>query len=169
MGKIRVAAFVVSTMAITGLFMDYWAIASTASEKAEIVALNQKLITALDQKELDASMAYFSDAPDALFYENDVFEVKGRAALRKYLMTIFSSASHIQQELGPITVAVSGDLAAAHYTLNIKWTDKNGDHSARSRYTQVLKKANGRWLIWHEHLSVPFDPATGKAILEAKP
>jgi len=66
-------------------------------------------------------------------------------------------------------VVVDGNLAAAHYMLPITWTDKAGAHSELGRYTQVLKKVNGKWLIWHEHFSVPYDPATGKAVLEAKP
>jgi quercetin dioxygenase-like cupin family protein len=50
------------------------------------------------------------------------------------------------------------------------WTDKSGanSHRLRYRYTQILKRADGKWLIWHEHLSVPYDPETGKAVLDAK-
>jgi len=67
-------------------------------------------------------------------------------------------------------VEVNGNVAAAHYTLLMTWTDKSGgrSHRLRYRYTQILKRAGGKWLIWHEHLSVPYDPETGKAVLDAK-
>jgi ketosteroid isomerase-like protein len=37
------------------------------------------------------------------------------------------------------------------------------------RVTDVLRKAKGKWLIVHEHVSVPVDLATGKADLASKP
>jgi ketosteroid isomerase-like protein len=66
-------------------------------------------------------------------------------------------------------VLTSGDLAVAHSIIRVTWTDKSGRHSQTSRYTQVDKKEGGKWLIWHEHYSVPFDPPTGKAVLTANP
>jgi ketosteroid isomerase-like protein len=117
---------------------------------------------------LDAALAYYSDDENALFYEDDTFELKGRNALRKNIQAFFKAASHIRAELGPITVVVNGDLAAAYFTVLFSWKDESGAHSERARWTQILKKVNGKWLIWHEHYSVPYDPATGKAMLEAK-
>jgi ketosteroid isomerase-like protein len=49
------------------------------------------------------------------------------------------------------------------------WTDKNGRHAQTSRDTEVFRKEGGKWLIWNEHASVPYDPNTGKAVLNAKP
>jgi ketosteroid isomerase-like protein len=37
------------------------------------------------------------------------------------------------------------------------------------RLTDVLREINGKWLIVHEHVSVPVDVATGKADLTSKP
>ena len=39
--------------------------------------------------------------------------------------------------------------------------DRFGEHSYR--------KINGKWLLTHEHSSVPFDAETGKASLAIKP
>jgi ketosteroid isomerase-like protein len=50
--------------------------------------------------------------------------------------------------------------------MTVDWTDKSGTHTERGRYTQILKKTNGKWRIWHEHFSAPYDPATGKAVLD---
>jgi DNA-binding transcriptional ArsR family regulator len=37
------------------------------------------------------------------------------------------------------------------------------------RVTDVYKKAQGRWLVIHEHVSVPVDLETGKPDLASKP
>jgi ketosteroid isomerase-like protein len=68
-----------------------------------------------------------------------------------------------------VDVLVSGDLAVVHYVVRQTWIVKCGTHSQTSRYTQVDSKEEGKWLIWHEHASVPYDPETGKAVLNARP
>jgi ketosteroid isomerase-like protein len=37
------------------------------------------------------------------------------------------------------------------------------------RWTACYRKANGKWLITHEHVSVPVDMESGKALLDLKP
>lgn len=37
------------------------------------------------------------------------------------------------------------------------------------RETNLLRRKNGRWLVVHDHVSVPFDFATGKALTDLKP
>ena len=37
------------------------------------------------------------------------------------------------------------------------------------RYTEGLKKIGGQWRVVHEHISVPADMATGKAVMDLKP
>lgn len=143
------------------------AVASVQNDKADIIALNEALAKSFDNKDIEASLAYYSDDQDALFYEDDTFELKGREALRNYFQAFFTAAD-IQQTLGPISVAVDGDVAAAHYTIQLSWRDQSGAHRELARYTQILKKSNGKWLIWHEHSSLPYDPSTGKAVFEAK-
>jgi ketosteroid isomerase-like protein len=37
------------------------------------------------------------------------------------------------------------------------------------RGTVGYRRTGGRWLIVHEHYSVPFDPESGKALLRLEP
>jgi ketosteroid isomerase-like protein len=37
------------------------------------------------------------------------------------------------------------------------------------RATLCLRRIDGKWMIAHEHQSVPFDVETGKASLDLKP
>lgn len=145
------------------------AIASSDSDKGEIVALNQHIAAAISKKDLNAVMAFYVNDKDMVFFEDTIpFQYKGTSQVRIYIQDLFASASQINDGMEAIPIVVSGDLAAAHYTLSVSWTDKSGAHSERGRYTQILKKVCGKWLIWHEHFSVPYDPTTGKAVLHAK-
>jgi ketosteroid isomerase-like protein len=38
-----------------------------------------------------------------------------------------------------------------------------------SRGTRVFQRANGTWAMIHQHLSVPYDPATGEAKTDLHP
>ncbi len=163
-------AAVLTVMTIALVMIGSRADASSDSDKAEIIALNQRITDAASNRDLDAFMANYLDANDAIFYEDTIpFQVEGKAGLRMFNQEFFQSSSQIHAGMGPITVAVCGDLAVAYYTLTITSTDKDGDHSEKGRYTQVLKKVDGKWLIWHEHFSVPYDPETEKAVLDANP
>ena len=53
-------------------------------------------------------------------------------------------------------------------TLPVKGKDGN-PIDMTLRLTDVLREINGKWLIVHEHVSVPVDVATGKADLTSKP
>jgi ketosteroid isomerase-like protein len=146
------------------------AYASGDSDRVQIVALNQRQLEAFDRKDLDTVMSFYVDDKDAIFYEDTLpFQLVGVDALRRLDQEFFDSASQIHSTMEAISIVTCDDLAVAHYTLSVKWTGKDGAHSQRGRFSQVLKKVNGKWLIWHEHYSVPFDPATGRAVLEAKP
>jgi len=146
-----------------------WAFASIESDRDEIVALNRNQLAAFDKKDLDKVMSYYVDDKDVVFYEETTpFQLNGVGALRELDQAFFDGATDIHSTMEEIAVTSSGDLAVAHYTLSLEYKDKDGAHNERGRFTQVLKKVNGRWLIWHEHLSVPYDPATGKAVLQAK-
>ena len=139
-------------------------------DKAEIVALNHRLADAFNKNDLAGAMACYVNNEDAVFFGDTIpFQMVGTSALRKSNQEFLKNASKIHVEEKDIAVVVGGDLAAVHYILPITWTDKGGTHSENGRYTQVLKKVDGKWLIWHEHFSVPYDPATGKAVLDAKP
>lgn len=37
------------------------------------------------------------------------------------------------------------------------------------RATSCCRRAGGKWLITHDHESVPFDAATGKTVIDEQP
>jgi ketosteroid isomerase-like protein len=143
--------------------------ASNDNNKAEIEARFQSLIAAYGHGDVNAIMAFYSDDPDALFFEDTIPFQIDKAALRNGLEIFYKSISDFRARVESLDVQTSGDLAVVHCAIHNTWNDKNGTHMQTSRDTDVFRKEDGKWLIWHEHFSVPFDPATGKAALNAKP
>ncbi len=73
-------------------------------------------------------------------------------------------------EINDLHITASGDLAYSHSIdhLMAKTTDgKPLDITVR--VTDVYRKTGGKWLIVHEHVSVPVDLMTGQADLQSKP
>jgi SnoaL-like domain len=73
-------------------------------------------------------------------------------------------------ELTDLDVAADRNLAYSHSIQHVAGTDKQGKKlDLTVRVTDVYKKARGRWLIIHEHVSVPVDLDAGKPDLSSKP
>jgi uncharacterized protein (TIGR02246 family) len=138
-------------------------------DKAQIAAMNKQIEAAFNRRDPGAVMAFYSDDPDAIFFEDTDPLQMNKAALtvaNGFLKSFPDFHAHMES----IEIITSGDLAVMRCIIKGKWTDAKGvKHSQTSRYTQIDRKEGGKWLIWHEHFSVPFDPATGKAVLNAKP
>jgi len=63
-----------------------------------------------------------------------------------------------------------GNLGVSHSVQRAVLTDKYGKKvDTTLRVTDVYRKIKGKWLIVHEHVSVPVDLNTGKADFSAKP
>ena len=60
----------------------------------------------------------------------------------------------------------TGEYGLQHMTGTLKSGDKS---DIWGRVTSGLKKINGRWLIVHDHGSLPADFETGKAVMDLKP
>lgn len=69
-----------------------------------------------------------------------------------------------------LTVYQQGDLATVRGLTRLQGTIAGGPHvDMWVRETNVLRRVNGRWLVVHDHVSVPFDFATGRALTDLKP
>lgn len=73
-------------------------------------------------------------------------------------------------ETRDLVIHMGGDIAYAHCLSHLTGTEisgKNADVWWRSTFG--FRKENGRWLIAHEHSSMPFDPVTQKVPVDLKP
>ena len=73
-------------------------------------------------------------------------------------------------EVRNLEVVAGEDVAFAYYLYRVSGTMKDGGEvNMWVRCTLGLQKHDGEWRIVHEHDSVPFDPKTGRAVLDAQP
>lgn len=65
---------------------------------------------------------------------------------------------------------IGGDLAVAHYLFHCGGTDDKGQmQSCWMRVTQCFRKQDEKWLIAHEHFSMPSDMESGKTLSDLTP
>jgi uncharacterized protein (TIGR02246 family) len=125
---------------------------------------------AFQSKDINAVMAmYTSDVraydvvPPLQYVGNDAYrkDFEGFFAMSKGPLTVDFSDVHIQ---------TTGDLAMIECLQHIGATDQKGKKmDFWSRVTTGLRKENGKWLDFHDHVSVPVNLDTGKALLDLKP
>ncbi|MGC2202351.1 MAG: SgcJ/EcaC family oxidoreductase [Stellaceae bacterium] len=143
-----------------------------ADASADIKALEHRFVAAFKAKNVDGIMKAY--APDQTLVVFDVVPPRqyvGAAAYRKDWQTFLDSFDGpITVELTDLDVAADRNLAYSHSIQHVAGTDKHGKKlDLTVRVTDVYKKERGRWLIIHEHVSVPVDLETDKPDLGSKP
>jgi ketosteroid isomerase-like protein len=138
--------------------------------EAELRALIDARGDAVRRKDIAALMA--SVAPDTLSFDVvDPLQYTGAAGTRKRAEEWFANfASPIGYEFRDLSITASGDVAFAHCLTRVHGTTVGGDAlDMWLRSTTCFRRIDGKWLVTHEHNSVPFDTATGKASLGLQP
>lgn len=73
-------------------------------------------------------------------------------------------------EMRDLTIAVGDDVAFGHSLNRISGTLKNGHRSDHwLRWTACFRKIDGKWLIVHDHVSLPVDFESGRALFDLEP
>jgi ketosteroid isomerase-like protein len=145
----KVRALIVIAFAVAGIGLAFTSNsqASSAGDKAEIVALFQRLAAAYSQGDINAVMAFYSDDPDAIFFEDTIPFELNKAELRNSLEIVYKSISDSHARVESLDVQISGDLAIAHCVIHNSWNDKHRTYLQISRLTEVFRKEGGKWLI----------------------
>jgi ketosteroid isomerase-like protein len=139
-------------------------------EAAEVRAIVEAHARAVHDKDIDALMA--NVAGSAMSYDVvNPLDYPGADAARARAKEWFASfAGPIDLELRDLRVEASADLAFAYSLNRIRGVlESGGEIDMWIRSTLCLRKQHGRWLIVHQHSSVPFDATTGKASLDLAP
>ena len=136
----------------------------------EIRGWLERWTKAFSMKDADAVMALYAD--DLVAYDVvPPLQYIGKAAYRADYQQFFSQYdSDLKVEVRDLQIGATGDLGYAAGLELISGTLKRGRKSeVWLRFTSLFRKSDGRWLDFHDHVSVPADVATGKAMLELKP
>jgi ketosteroid isomerase-like protein len=118
----------------------------------------ETLAQAIRVKDIDALMTHY--APDVVAYDvMPPFFVQGATDYRKNFERWFDSMQGpIDYEMNGLRVSESESHAFCHALSHVKGTRKNGENADYwVRVTTCFQKANGQWLIGHEHVSMPVE------------
>ena len=96
---------------------------------------------------------------------------RGSQATVEHLQTWFNGYDGpIDYSVHDVQVKAQDDLGFCSFLYHVGGTLKTGDQvNMWVRATLCCRRIDGRWRIVHDHESVPFDPATGKALISLEP
>jgi uncharacterized protein (TIGR02246 family) len=141
-----------------------------ASAEAEIRAIVEERIAAVQTKDL-APLEARQHAEVLGFDVLPPLQRRGSAAISERTQAWFDSyASDIGYEVHDLQVTVDGDVGFCSFLYHVTGTLEDGTEvSMWVRATLGCQRIDRRWLITHDHESVPFDPATGQALIDLAP
>lgn len=128
----------------------------SAIEEASIRERLTSMAQAIREKDADALMTHY--APDVVVYDvMPPLHVQGAAEYRKNFERWFGSMlGPIEYEMNDLRVSLSDSHAFCHFVGHVRGARKNGEKADyQVRVTTCFQKANGQWLVGHEHVSMP--------------
>jgi ketosteroid isomerase-like protein len=140
------------------------------STQAEVRALLDSWSEAIRMKDIDRLMSLYS--ADIVYFDLvPPLQYAGAAALRSRFLDWFDRwQSSIGQEVRGLQISASGDLTTAHMFIRASGTLKDGREVGYwVRATVCCQRANHRWWITHEHISLPVDFKSGSAVMDLVP
>lgn len=86
--------------------------------------------------------------PNLSYWDTDQPMPQNRASLARWSRYSTASMTVLEQELFPISITVTGNVAVAQYRyMTARENDKKERETVTGRYTDVLVKEGGRWLF----------------------
>lgn len=141
-----------------------------ASDQSEVRALLERWSAAARTKDIDRLMALY--APDIVYFDvAPGLHYTGSDAVRANFLRWFDGwQGPIGQEIHDLRIMASGDVAAAYMLIRASGTLKSGTEVGYwVRATICCQRSNQRWLIAHEHISLPIEFPSGRVVMDLKP
>jgi uncharacterized protein (TIGR02246 family) len=140
------------------------------ADEAEIGALVEEWAKAIRAKDITRRMSNY--APNVVLFDVvNPLQYVGADAVRKRGEGWFSSfQGSIGYEVRDLRITTGDDTAFSHSLNHVSATKTDGQKiDMWWRATICYRKLDGKWMVTHEHNSVPFDAESGKASLNLKP
>jgi uncharacterized protein (TIGR02246 family) len=141
-----------------------------AIDQAQIVKLMDRWANAIRAKDVEARTENYSKNV-ALFDVIEPLECFGVDAVRRRAAEWFSSfQGPLDFEMHDLRIATDADVAFSHSLNHVHGTktDRN-ELDMWWRATVCFRKMDDRWMVTHEHNSVPFNVESGRAALSLRP
>jgi uncharacterized protein (TIGR02246 family) len=130
---------------------------NTAIDEVLIRTLMDGWVKGVRDKDVDAVMAHY--ASDVVLFDLvPPLQYVGRDAYRKNWEEWFATwRGQIGYEMQNPSITAGDEVAFGHSLNRISGTRTSGEKTdVWVRVTACYRKINGKWLILHEHVSVPF-------------
>lgn len=140
------------------------------SPQSEVHALLEEWSEAIRSRDIDRLMALY--APQSVYFDVvPPLQFSGSAAIRQNFLRWFAAwQSAIGQDIRDLTISASGDVAFASMLIRTSGTLKNGhDVGYWVRATVCCHRTDHCWVMTHEHISLPVDPASRSAVMDLEP
>lgn len=143
----------------------------------EVAAARAAWLEAFASQDLDRMMSFYVDdiySYDLMAAPTDsglAMAFDGEAIWRQNWISFFGMFDEdLVITIDDLTVYQQGDLATVRGLTRLEGTIVDGPYiDMWVRETNVLRRIDDRWLVVHDHVSVPFDFATGQALTELGP
>ena len=138
--------------------------------EARIREAIQSFAAAFRAKDIDGVMSLF--APTIISFDlAPPLRCVGAEALRKHWEATFASLQGpVAYEIHDLAIGASDRLAFSHSLNWMRGTLQDGRTTERwLRWTVCFRLIDGRWQATHEHVSVPIEVASGKALFDLAP
>lgn len=145
---------------------------SSDKNEAEIRALYDQWAKAFEARDINGIMSVYATGDSVIAYDVvPPLQFKGAEAYREdYRQFLDQYDGPVHVEYRDMRIMSSGDIGFIHALERFTGKLKNGQPvDFWLRATSGLQKINGKWRIVHDHISVPIDFETGKALLDLKP
>jgi len=169
----RIGFWVSAALLVAGFYAAVPCALGQTKDEKQIRALEDRYVTAVKARDLDGIMKAY--APGAELVVFDVIpprQYNGFDAYKKDWGEDFTAypGPGWQFELSDLSITTDGKLGYGHSIQHFVGTTKEGTKvDLTLRVTDCYRKIGGKWLIAHEHVSVPVDLETGKPDMTSKP
>src|SRR5688500_15267604 len=143
---------------------------TTTLAEAQVRQLIAEFSAAVARRDLDGMLASY--AQDAVIFDAAPATLLiGPKQYRQHWQDFFEMLrGPVAHETRDLAVMADGDLAIAHALGRVTGTHSNGEPMEMwFRVSLAFRKVGGKWLVTHEHSSVPFEPQSMKAAVDLRP
>jgi ketosteroid isomerase-like protein len=142
----------------------------TTGLDADIRRVVDAQASAVGRGDVDAMVADVADDIVSFDVVNPLRRLGGGSVRERAAAWVASFDGPITWDNRDVVITAAGDVAFASMLSRVSGTLKNGTRiDMFFRKTLGLRRRDGRWVITHDHASVPFDPDTGQASLALQP
>jgi uncharacterized protein (TIGR02246 family) len=141
-----------------------------ATDEADIRQRIDRCVEALRAMDLEGVMSLYASDIVSFDIVPPLRQLGAKAKEKNWMGAFAIYQRPFGYEICDFTLTLGDDVAFGHSLNRVSGTLKNGNRTDFwLRWTACFRKIDGNWLVAHDHVSVPIDPESGRALLNLEP